>query len=262
MPWEDEYLDGLTGGDWVSTGGVGYDAYPLDAFEERGIVLTNTPGIHQTQIAEHVFATALSFTRGLWRFRAQQEAHEWRQRSDLTDFAGDACCVVGLGNIGEAVARRAGAFGMTVRGVKRSVEGYDGPVDEVYPSDGLRDALDRARLVVMSLPLTDETRGTVGVDELAATTEDAILVNVGRGPTLRTDAVVAALEEGTLAAACLDVTDPEPLPPDHPLWDRDDVLITAHSAGQTDKSTDRAVPRFVEQYDRWVAGEPLRHRIV
>lgn len=261
--WDDAYLDALDAGDWVATIGVGHENFPVDALAELGVAFTNAPGVSAEQIAEHVFGMTFAFTRRLLTYHEQQREREWTTRyGGMTDIAGDACCVVGLGGIGEAVAERARAFGMTVRGVKRTVAGYEGPADRVYPPGNLHAALDGARLVVVAVPLTDETAGMVGARELALAADDAILVNVARGPVVDADALLAALEDDVVRAAGLDVTDPEPLPAGSPLWDRSDVLVTPHCAGASDKYLDRFLDRFVPQYDRWVAGDPLEDRVV
>jgi len=260
--WTDAYLDGLGAGDWVSTIGVGHEEFPTEAFAERGVPFTNNPGISAPQIAEHVFGMAFAFTRRLLGYRENQRDREWERRRGMTDLAGDVCCVVGLGGIGEAVAARAAAFGMTVRGVKRHPTDHEGTADAVYAPDDLGTALADARLVVLAVPLTDATRGMVGAAELARTAADAILVNVARGPVLDRDALLAALEEGTVGAAGLDVTDPEPLPESSPLWDRDDVLVTPHCAGASDEYADRFCDRYLDQYERWATGDPLRDRVV
>lgn len=261
--WDDAYLDGLATGDWVTSVGSGYDSVPVAALDDAGVAFTNCPGVNAPQIGEHVFAAAFSFTRRLWTLREQQREHVWsRPFGGLTDLAGDVCTIVGIGNVGEAVAERAAAFDMTVRGVKRRVDDYDGVADAIYPPDALGQALADARLVVLSVPLTDETRHVIGAAELASAADDAILVNVARGPVLETDALRDALEAGRLRAACLDVTDPEPLPEGSPLWDRDDVLVTPHTAGLSEKYGSRFLERFGPQYDRWRQGEALRNRVV
>jgi D-2-hydroxyacid dehydrogenase (NADP+) len=260
--WKDSYLDGLSAGDWVTTSGVGYEDIPLGLLEEANVTFTNSPGISAEQIAEHVFAGIFSFTRQLHTYRKQQRAHDWSpQRSLMTDLSGDTCCVIGLGGIGENVAERAKAFGMTVRGIKRTVEGYEGAADEVYQPEELLTALDGARLLVIAVPLNPETRGMIDIDELSTLTDDAIVVNVARGPILGTDALLAALREDSLSWAFLDVTDPEPLPRGHPLWDRDDVLITPHCAAGSDKYTDRYLEFFFAQFDRWRTGGDLRNQV-
>ncbi|MFB6192467.1 MAG: D-2-hydroxyacid dehydrogenase [Haloarculaceae archaeon] len=261
--WEERYLDGLAAGDWVATTATGVDVFPMDRFEASGVALTHMPTIYAEPVSTHAFATAFAVARRLGDYRDLQADGEWdKRKAGVTDFAGDACCVVGLGRIGEAVARRAAAFGMTVRGVKRDVSGYDGAADEVYASGDLAAAMEGARLAVLVVPLTDETEGLVGADALAALEEDAIVVNVARGPVLDTDALVAALDRDGLRAACLDVFDEEPLPDDSPLWARDDVLVTPHVAGWSDKLPGRALDVFCEQYDAWTSGEERPHRIV
>ena len=261
--WDDAYLAGLESGDWVTSVGSGYDSIPIGALEDARVAFTNSPGVNAPQIGEQVFAMAFTYTRQLWTLREQQREHVWsRPFNDLTDLAGDVCCVVGLGHVGEAIAERATAFEMTVRGVKRRPDEYDGVADAVYGPDSLTAALESARLVVLAVPLTEDTRHLIGTPELAATASDAILVNVARGPVLDTDALLAALEDDALRAACLDVTEPEPLPPESPLWDRRDVLITPHTAGLSEKYASRFLDRFDTQYKRWRRGQSLNHRVI
>jgi len=260
--WKDEYLQALTSGDWVTTIGVGYDAFPLSVFEERGITFTNSPEIQYTTIAEHTFGLAFSFSRGLLEHRENQYAHKWTHDvTGVTDYAGDICCIVGIGRLGERLASIARTFNMNVRGVKRSTERYEGAAHEIYSSDQLHNALDDARLVVLTVPLTEETTHLIGKRELEACADDAVLINVSRGGVLNTDALLATLREDRLRGAGLDVFETEPLPEDSPLWKRDDVFITPHSAAVSDKYANRFVDLFFEQYDRWINGEQLLYRV-
>ena len=261
--WRPAYLDTLEEGDWVAATATGTDIYATDRFADRGVTLTNMPTIYDEAVSNHAFAMAFSAARRLGDYRDNQRDGTWhREKAGMTDFAGDVCCVVGLGRIGEPIAERAAAFGMTVRGVKRDVSGYDGAADSVYPSDRLVDAMDGARLAIVIVPLTEATAGLVDREALGALDDEAILVNVARGPVVATDALVAALDVGELRAACLDVFDEEPLPTDSPLWDRDDVQITPHVAGWSEKLPGRALSVFLDQYDAHEAGEPLPHRVV
>ena len=261
--WEAAYGEGLDTGDLVSTIGAGYDSYPIEAFRDRGITFTNASGIQDQPAGEHVFGMAFCFSRRLLTYRDHQRDHEWMKWGvQLPDYGGDVCCVVGLGSIGEAVAERAQVFGMDVRGVKRTVEGYAGAADEVYPAEDLLAALDGARLVVLCVPLTDETRGLIGAEALAACDDDAIVLNVARGPVLDTEALLAALDNGEIGGAGLDVFDTEPLPHDSPLWDRDDVLITPHRLVWSEKYTDRFADLYARQYRAWAAGEAPPGRVV
>lgn len=261
--WRDTYLDGLREGDWVFTKTTGYEQYPVEAFGERGIVFSNCPGLTAAPIAEHVFALLLSVSRRLDTYRVQQAERTWAQRrAGMTDFAGDVCCVLGVGRIGERVAERAGAFDMHVRGVKRDIESYDGAADEVYGPDDIPAALDGARVLVLAVPLTEATRSLVGRPELRRLDDSAVVVNVCRGPVLDTDALVEALEADEVRAACLDVVDERPPPPEWPLWEREDVLVTPHVAGSSDKTPARLVERLASQYEQWTDGEPLANRVV
>lgn len=261
--WRERYLDALSAGDWVLTTTAGYDGYPLEAFERRDIVLSNCPGISPETVAEHALGMAISFTRRFDVYRRRQADREWgRRRDDLTDLDGERACVVGLGRVGEEVAARLETFGASVVGVKRTPADYDGVAEAVYPPDELLDALDDARVVALAVPLTDATEGLIGAEELAAMDDDAILVNVARGPVLETEALLDALEADQLRGAGLDVFDEEPLPADSPLWDREDVFVTPHCAGTTDKYGQRALEIVLEEYRRWIDGEQPEHRVV
>lgn len=261
--WRQRYLDALSENDWVLSTTAGYDGYPVEAFDDRGIALSNCPGISPGTVAEHALGMAVSFTRRFDVYRRRQADSEWgRRHDDLTDLDGEPACVVGLGRVGEAVARRLDAFGAHVAGVKRTPADYDGVADSVRPPDGLLDALTDARLAVLAVPLTDATRGLIGAEELAAMHDDGILINVARGPVLDTSALLDALESDALRGAGLDVFDEEPLPAESPLWDREDVFLTPHCAGTTEKYGHRALEIVVEEYRRWAAGDDPRHRVV
>jgi D-2-hydroxyacid dehydrogenase (NADP+) len=261
--WQDEYIDALSADDWVTTIGVGYDDFPIDALSHADVSFTNCPGISAEQISEHVFGGIFAFTRNLWTYRKQQDTHTWdKHRWKMTDLAGDKCCLLGLGGIGEAIAKRAKAFGIEVHGVKQETGAYNGSADTVYSPKELDDALSGARLLIIAVPLTEKTQGMISRYELEILADDAIVVNVARGPVLITEALLFALRNGLIDAAFLDVTDPEPLPESHPLWEREDVFITPHCGGSSEKYPDRFVEFFDQQYSRWCDGQKLRHRVV
>ena len=261
--WREQYLDALSRDDWVLTTTAGYDGYPVEAFQRRDILFSNCPGISPGTVAEHAVGMAISFTRRFDVYRERQADSEWgRRREELTDLAEEPVCVVGLGRVGEAVARRLAAFDADVAGVKRTPSAYDGVAAPVYSPDALQEALTDARLVVLAVPLTDQTRGLIGATELAAIADDGILINVARGPVLETAPLLEALEADTLRGAGLDVFDEEPLPANSPLWDREDVFLTPHCAGTTEKYGRRALEIILEEYRRWVDGEEPQYRIV
>lgn len=255
-----EWLDAAPRLRWIHSGGAGVEDLPLAEIARHGIVLTNNSGVHVPQMPEHLLALMLCFARGLPRlFRAQQE-RRWRDtetHAEVFDLAGQTVLLVGMGEIGLGLGERAAALGMRVGGVRRRVEQPSPPfVERVWPVADRREALAWADHVAISLPLTPATRGLVGAAELAAMRPGTYLYNVGRGPVVDHAALQEALRRGHLGGAGLDVTDPEPLPPASPLWEMDNVVITAHTAGASPKYWDRAVDLIAENARRLRAGEP------
>lgn len=269
--WDDDYLDGLEAGDWVQTIGAGYDAYPIETFRERGVMLTNAVGIHGPSAGEHVFALALALARGLPTYLEQQRRHEWMRHFN-GELAGQTMTILGLGAIGEAVAERARGFDMDVWGVKRDPSTYDGylPDDRVVASDevfapladGEAGIFGETDLLVVSVPLTGETHGLVDASVLNALPDSAALVNIARGPVVDEAALIDALERDIIGGAGLDVTVDEPLPEDSPLWDLDDVILTPHVAGVSDQYGVRFAEVFLDHYDAWLAGRVPELRVV
>ncbi len=210
---------------------AGYDHLDLDAFEERGVAVTNASGVHGPNIAEHVIGAMLAFARDFLEARRRQDRREWRSFPS-TELAGSTVAIVGLGAIGQATVRRLEGFDVHTVGVRHSPE-KGGPTDEVYGFDGIHEAVVDAEYVVLACPLTDATRELVDRDVLRTMPADAVLVNVARGGVVDTAALVWALRGNSIRGAALDVTDPEPLPERHPLWTFDNVLITPHNSGHT-----------------------------
>ena len=241
---------------------AGTDHLPTDRFEERGVAVTSAAGVHGPNVAEHVLGAMLSFAAGLLEGRRRQGRNEWRHYR-TRELQGSTVTVVGLGAIGGAVLARLEGFGVDTVGV-RYTPGRGGPADEVvgFHTPGFEEALARTDYLVLACPLTDTTRGLVGWPELETLPHDAVLVNVARGPVVETDALVRALREDRVGGAALDVTDPEPLPGDHPLWDLENALITPHNAGHTPHYYDRLADIVAENLRRLEAGEELRNRVV
>lgn len=264
--WDDTYLDRLQPGTWVQATSAGYAAFPLEAFEERGIVFTNAAGNYGPPVADHAFALLLALARGLPACLEQQRDHQWDRAvgDTLLDLEGRTLTVVGLGDIGESVVRRGRGFGMTVYATKRVPAEYDGqlPAERVLSPDALEDALPETDVLVLAVPLTEETRHLVDDDALATLPDSALLINVARGPVIDQDALVAALEADELAGAGLDVFTEEPLPNDSPLWDRNDVVITPHVGGRTETFVRRFVDLFLTNYDRRCEDAEYVNRIV
>ncbi len=167
--------------------------------------------------------------------------------------------LVGVGAIGERTAQVAAAFGMRVWGIRRDPAQAVAGVEAMFGPERLLELLPGADFVVLTVPLTQETRGMIGPDQLRAMKPSAYLVNIGRGATIQTEALIQALREGWIAGAGLDVVDPEPLPPDSPLWDMQNVILTCHYSGMTPRYHERAFAIFLDNVQRYSTGQPLRN---
>jgi len=228
---------------------------------ERDLLLSNMQRVAGPEIAEHVFALVLAFNRGLHRYLPEQQRAAWRPDllplNQLRQVEDRTLLVVGLGGIGTEVARRADALGMRVIAIRAS--GRPGPdfVAEVGRPEQLLDFAGRADVVVNAAPLTTATEGLYDARFFAAMKSDALFVNVGRGASVVQADLVEALQQGELAGAGLDVTDPEPLPADSPLWALDNVIITPHVSAFSARVWERTFLIARENLRRYVAGEAL-----
>jgi phosphoglycerate dehydrogenase-like enzyme len=217
------------------------------------VVVCNARGVYDAPLAEWVVGAILAMQRGLVQSRDAQARHEW-DAIEPPELSGRRVVIVGLGSIGAAIADRLRPFGVEITGVGRTArEGIRGLAE-------LDDLLLDAEILVDILPLTSETRGLLDARRLGLLPDGALVVNAGRGRTIDTSALVEELRTGRLRAA-LDVTDPEPLPADHPLWELPNVLITPHMAGDSPGSTIRALALVGDQIRRFAAGEPLINEV-
>ncbi|EMA50697.1 D-2-hydroxyacid dehydrogenase [Halococcus salifodinae] len=227
---------------------AGYGHLPMAAFEEHGVSVTTASGVHRTNIAEHVLGFLLTFCRRHHEGWRRQQRREWRAYP-TRELAGSTVTIVGLGALGGGVVERLAGFDVDTIGVRHSPE-KGGATDEVLGTDDLHDALARTDYLVLAVPLTDETEGMIGAAEFDTLSPDAFVVNVARGPVIDTDALVSALRSNAIGGAGLDVTDPEPLPEDHPLWGFENVLITPHNAGHTPEYYERLADIVAENCRR------------
>jgi phosphoglycerate dehydrogenase-like enzyme len=218
-----------------------------------GVTLCNAGGVHDASTAELAVTLTLAALRGVPDFVRGQDARQWRfgQYDALAD---KTVLIVGYGGVGTAVERRLAGFEVDVLRVARHAR------DGVATLADLPELLPRADVVVLCTPLTDQTRGLVDAEFLARMRDGALLVNVARGPVVRTDALVTELGSGRLRAA-LDVTDPEPPPPDHPLWSAPGLLLSPHVGGNSTAFLPRAKRLIVAQLRRYAAGEPLESMV-
>lgn len=244
---------------WIQVYSAGVDScIDADRIASGRVVVTNMQKMSSPTIGEHAVAMSMALARNLDGY-TRQMASGVQRRSDagqMVSLDGKTMLVLGLGGIGTEAARRGAAIGMTVLGTRNSSR--EGPefVSYVGLADEMLELAGRADVIVNALPLTDTTAGLLDEDFFTAVKPGAIFVNVGRGGTVVTDDLVEALISGQLGGAGLDVTDPEPLPEDHPLWAMDNVIITPHIAG-AGGSRDRHVALARENLRRFIAGDKL-----
>lgn len=238
---------------WLNSVYAGVEAFPLDLLRTRGVVLTNGAGINAVPIAEYVVMLMLAQAKNYREVVRAQDRHEWLKDSPgKRELFGSKALILGYGAIGQEVEKRLAGFGMTVSKVRRSAgPGTLGP-------DEWRGRLGEFDWIVIAVPATPETEGMIGAAEIAAMKGDAVLVNIARGSVIDQAALTAALDAGRIGGALLDVTTPEPLPADDPLWALDNAQVTMHLSGRAqDRMLQRAAARFVENLGRYGRDEPL-----
>ena len=241
---------------WVQICSTGFSDNITRDIIDGQVTLTNAPDLHTVPIAESVLAAMLDHAKNFQQRRIDQRARAWR-RLDNDELNGTTVLIVGLGNIGKAVARFCKAFGMTVIGTKRRMEPVEN-VESVFAAGELIDHLPAADYVVIAAPHTPETEGMLDERAFAAMKPSAYLVNVGRGQIIDEPALIAALEERRIAGAYLDAFNQEPLADDHALWNMDNVLIVPHDSHSSPYIGDRMVDIFCANLRRYVAGQPLQ----
>jgi phosphoglycerate dehydrogenase-like enzyme len=261
--WPAEALENTPELCWVQAGTAGVDHLLRSALPRRGVTITNSSGAHGDPISEIILGHMLAFATGLNRLIRAQSEHRLIQKEVLQtkfELAGQTLCVIGLGDIGGTLARKAAALAMHVTGVRRTPRPTSG-VAHVYANDQLTTALAQADHVALCLPLTNETRHLIGADELRAMRSTAYIYNVGRGGSIDQVAMIEALQRGIIAGAGLDVTDPEPVPADSPLWDMPNVILSQHTSGSSPHNARRVTDLFAANLARYLADEPLHQRI-
>lgn len=228
----------------------------LSAEEQDRVLITGTGEVHAGPLAEFAFLGLLAFTKGLPRLLADSQTRRW-EHYPMAELAGATVLVVGLGEIGQEVARLAKAFGMRVIAVNRGGRTESPHVDEIRTARFLGDLLPVAHGVVVTLPLTDETHGMIDAAAVARMHSGAVLVDIGSGGVVDEGALVHALEAGQLAGAALNVFATEPLRADSPLWQLPNVLLSPHTAGLSVRENERVVDRFIENLRRYLTGTEL-----
>lgn len=242
---------------------AGYDKYVAPGIVPAGAALTCAVGAYGQAVSEHMFAMILAMMKHLDGYRDDERSHLWTDRGQVTTFVGAQVLVLGAGDIGSHFAQLASAFGAHVTGVRRHVGEVPAGFDAMRTMDALPDLLPTADVVVAFLPSTDATRGLADAEFFASCKPGAYFANGGRGDFVVQPDLIAALESGQLAGAALDVTTPEPLPANDPLWDAPNIFITPHVAGQFHLPTvlTNIAAITAENLAHLEAGEPLRNRV-
>jgi phosphoglycerate dehydrogenase-like enzyme len=244
---------------WIQSFSAGMDKFLFPEIVERDVAVSNMAGQYASQGGEHAWALLLSLTRGIVPSLQAQGRREWGGGA-VVELAGGVLGIVGLGGFGRETAKRAAGYGMTVVAIDPVVETPPPEVDEVLPPGpaNLRALLGRADAVVIACPLTEATHHLIGTAELAAMKPTAYLVCVSRGGIIDEAALAAALGDGQLAGAGLDVCEVEPLPADSPLWDAPNLILTPHRAGASQHRDRVTYEFFAANLERYLRGqEPL-----
>jgi len=263
--WFDEWASGAytrgpraaVNAKWINTVIVGLDAFPVREIVERGQIFTNGAGMMPDVVADYALLGVLALAKRLDEVVRAHDRRDWLTGPPGTmEMLGSKALILGYGAIGREIGQRLRAFGVDVTGVRRSPD----PDPAIIGPDAWRARLGEFDHIILAAPNTDETRAMIGAGELAAMKPSARIVNIARGDLIDQPALIAALEAGRIGGAFLDVTTPEPLPADHPLWRAPHALVTMHLAGQSQTSAfRRGAERFLKNLQHYLAGEPLEH---
>ena len=267
--WRHEYLHtAVPKLRFIQVCAAGYDRFDPAALAVAGVRLCNASGVNANAVADQAMALMLSLTRQLHLARDNQKAHHWRPMiSEIAaredELAGKTLLIVGMGTIGQRLAKRARAFDMRVIGVRRNTDAIAGLVDAAHTPAELPKLWGAADVVALTCPLTDETANIVDAEALAAMAPSSYLINVARGGCVDEAALISALENGAIAGAGIDTTAEEPLSASSALWDMANVVLTPHTAGETRAYEDNVVDILLENLERlWRGEDALRNQIV
>lgn len=246
---------------WLHLNSAGYDAYVKEGVLGSHTILTNSTGAYGKAVSEHMFSMLLAFQKKLHLYRDDQRKHLWGDEGEVSSITDTTVLILGAGNIGNHFAELAHALGTYVIGVKRTPGECPSCMDELHTMDKFRELLPKADAVVSFLPSTDETRYLFNQELFALMKSGSFFLNGGRGDLVCTEDLCDALESGHLAGAALDVTDPEPLPKEHRLWDIPNVFLTPHVSGgyHLPETLHNVVEICLENVRRYADGDELRN---
>lgn len=246
---------------WLQLDSAGADLFVKEGVLPRGVKLTNSTGAYGLAISEHMIGVLLSIYKKLYLYRDNQNNSLWKNEGEVKSICECTALVIGLGDIGGDFAKRIKALGGYTIGVRRSDTNKPEYLDELYLMDKVDELLPKADVVALSLPETKETYKLFSKEKISKMKKDSVLINVGRGTAIDTEALCDALESGKLLGAALDVTDPEPLPKDHRIWGIKNAIITPHVSGNYNlkETHHRIVKIAVNNLERFIKGEELRN---
>lgn len=239
---------------FIQATSAGLDRMPLDFIKENGIRLCNARGVYSVPMAEFAVNGVLSLYKHTAQFLTNQKSHSWVKDRTVRELAGDTALIVGCGSVGTECAKRLRAFDMHILAAdicRPTADCYDA----YFPMERLSEALAAADVVVLTLPLTEDTRGMFCADLLRNCKASAILVNLARGAVVCEADLIRALEDGTLGGAVLDVFETEPLPAESPLWDMENVLVTPHNSFVSPKNSERLFRCIYENLKAFLESE-------
>lgn len=248
---------------WLQTNSAGVEEYIKDGVLAENTLLTNATGAYGLAISEHMLGMLFEIIKKLALYRDAQHEESWQSMGSVSSIYGSTVLVLGMGDIGSEFGRRCKALGAKVIGVRRTNRDKPDYADEVHLTDELDSLLPRADIVAITLPGTEATRNMISRERIALMKDGAVLLNVGRGYIVDTDALCGALESGKLSGAGVDVTEPEPLPKGHRLWSIPTAVITPHVSGyyHLKETHERIVNICAENLNRFFEGKPLKNQV-
>ena len=257
-----EILNKFPSIEWIHTRSAGIDFIASEGLFSSSAQLTNAKGMFSSTLAEYCMLACSYFAKDLPRLMAQKNNVNWQQYPVL-ELRGATLGVIGFGDIGKASAKLAKAYGMKVLGLKRNASNFtDQCCDHIYGMDGLDELMSSSDYILISTPLTEQTRGLISKEKLAKCKPSAVIINVGRGPIIDEEALIDALRDGTIKGAGLDVMTVEPLPKDSPLWKLDNVLLSPHNMDMTLTFMKESTEFFIaENLPRFIRGEQLLNHV-
>lgn len=254
VPWDEVVAQGRLR--WIQSSAAGLDHCLTPSVIASDIMVTSASGLFADQVAEQTLALMLGLFRGLPRFFRQQQQHEFVRRP-TRDLHGSTIGIIGFGGNGRRLAEVLVPYRVRILATDLFPEDKPEHVEALWSADCLEDVLRQADVLVLCVPLNEQTQGMIDAKALSCMKPDAVLINVARGPVVVEADLITALEDGRLSAAGLDVTETEPLPPDSPLWDLPQVLITPHVGAQSARRVSDTTSFFCENLERYLEGQPL-----